>query len=288
MKPSFSTVALPDWTLARIAPRLEDWGFLAVELRTFGNGSTQSACDPALTASSKVRTMFDKAGMQICSLATGIRYDEIISPPIIGNVISDTERSVRETKGMVDLALSLECPYVRVFAFELPEGETRKSGMARIVGRLKKSTDYCRNSGVKLMLENGGSFNTAVDLAEIIDAVGSPLLTASYSAPVAAMAGESIANGINVLGDRLVNVKVKDLKLERDGGKPVALGTGDLSVRDTFAALAKANYTGWITYEFDRAWLPTAANVDVSAILAQSAKAMFEWSGAKRTYAAAR
>lgn len=278
MKPSFSTVALPDWTLARIAPRLEEWGYLGVELRTFGNGSTLSACDPALTAANKVRGIFDKAGMQICSLATGIRYDEIISPPIIGNVISDTERSVRETKGMVDLALALECAYVRVFAFELPEGETRKSGLARIVDRLKKSTDYCRNSGVKLMLENGGTFNTAVDLAEIIDAVGSPLLTAAYSAPVAAMAGESVANGINVLGERLVNVKVKDLH----GGKPVALGTGDLNVRETFAALAKSGYTGWITYEFDRAWLPTAANIDTASILAQSAKTMYEWTGGSR------
>jgi sugar phosphate isomerase/epimerase len=284
MKPSFSTVALPDWTLARIAPRLEEWGYLGVELRTFGNGSTLSACDPALTAANKVRAIFDKAGMQICSLATGIRYDEIISPPIIGNVISDTERSVRETKGMVDLALALECAYVRVFAFELPEGETRKSGMARIVDRLKKSTDYCRNSGVKLMLENGGTFNTAVDLAEIIDAVGSPLLTASYSAPVAAMAGESVANGINVLGERLVNVKVKDMH----DGKPVVLGTGDLNVRDTFAALVRSGYTGWITYEFDRAWLPTAANVDVSAILTSSAKSMYEWSGGKRALVGAR
>jgi len=284
MKPAFSTVALPDWTLARIAPQLETWGYLAVELRTFGNGSTQTACDPALTAASKVRSMFDKAGMQICSLATGIRYDEIISPPIIGNVISDTERSIRETKGMVDLALALECASVRVFAFELPEGESRKNGMARIVDRLKKATDYCRNSGVKLALENGGTFNTAVDLAEIIDAVGSPLLTASYCPAVAAMAGENIANGINVLGERLVNVKVKDLS----DGKPVALGTGDLKVRDTFAALAKSGYTGWVTYEFDRAWLPTAANVDVSAILTSSAKSMYAWSGGKRALVGAR
>lgn len=284
MKPAFSTVALPDWTLARIAPQLETWGYLAVELRTFGNGSTQTACDPALTAASKVRSMFDKAGMQICSLATGIRYDEIISPPIIGNVISDTERSIRETKGMVDLALALECASVRVFAFELPEGESRKNGMARIVDRLKKATDYCRNSGVKLALENGGTFNTAVDLAEIIDAVGSPLLTASYCPAVAAMAGENIANGINVLGERLVNVKVKDLS----DGKPVALGTGDLKVQDTFAALAKSGYTGWVTYEFDRAWLPTAANVDVSAILTSSAKSMYEWNGGKRALVGAR
>ncbi|MFN7614163.1 MAG: sugar phosphate isomerase/epimerase family protein [Phycisphaerae bacterium] len=121
-------------------------------------------------------------------------------------------------------------------------------------------------------------------MAFSIDAVGSPLLTASYSAPVAAMAGESVANGINVLGERLVNVKVKDMH----DGKPVVLGTGDLNVRDTFAALVRSGYTGWITYEFDRAWLPTAANIDAAGILAQSAKTMYEWSGGSRLVGSSR
>jgi sugar phosphate isomerase/epimerase len=284
MKPAFSTVAIPDWTLSRVASRLEAWGFLGAELRTFGNGSTQSACDPALTSASKVRAMFDKAGTQICSLATGIRYDEVVAPPVIGNVISDTEKSIRETKGMVDLALSLECAYVRVFAFELPEGEPRKKGLARVVDRLKKATDYCRNSGVKLMIENGGTFNTATDLAEIIDNVGSNMLVAAYSPAVAMLSGEDVANGINVLGERLVNVKVKDIR----DGKPVALGTGELNARGVFARLSTSGYTGWVTYEFDRAWLASDAKVDVDAILSQSCRTMFEWAGGTRAMAGAR
>jgi len=279
IKPAFSTVACPDWTLAQIGERLAAWGFLGVEMRTFGNGSTQFACDPALTAPVKTRGMVRAAGMDICGLATSIAYDEPVDPPVIGNVISDTERSIRQTKSAIDLAVQLECPFVRVYGFEIPSGESRKSGLVRIGSRLAKAADYCRNSGVKLMVENGGTFCTATDLAELLDKVNSPLVAAAYSIPVGKLAGESITNAANVLGDRLVCVKVKDMK----GTTPVALGQGDLGVAGDLGALAKTGFEGWCVYEFDRAWLPVGSSVDVDALLTASAKTMFQALGGPST-----
>ncbi len=278
MKPAFSTVACPDWTLAQIAARLESWGFLGLELRTFGNGSTQFACDPALSAPVKTRARVRAAGMDICALATSIGFDEPVDPPVIGNVISDNERAIRQTKSAVDLAVRLECPFVRVFGFELPSGESRKSGIGRIASRMQKAADYCHNSGVKLLIENGGSFNTSAELAELIDKVGHSMVVASYSLPVGKLAGESIKNAANVLGDRLVCVKVKDMK----GATPVALGQGDLNVVRDIAELASLDFDGWCVYEFDRAWLAPGVNVNVDEVLTASAKAMFQVLGAPK------
>jgi sugar phosphate isomerase/epimerase len=274
MKPALSTVACPDWTFPRLFEHIERWGFVGCELRTFGYGSTQFACDPALTSASKLRAAFDKSGVAISALATQIRYDEKFGPPVIATVIRDTDVSIRETKSMVDLAVQLECPFVRVFAFELPEGEHRNSGLARVVDRLQKAADHCRNSGVKLMLENGGSFNTASDVAEILDRVNNPMLVTAYSAPVGRMAGEDIANAMNVLGDRCVTVKLKDLK----NAKPVALGEGDLQCKETVESLIRVGFNGWITYEFDRAWLSTES-WDIDQTLTHSARALFSWLG---------
>lgn len=251
MKPAFSTVACPDWTLDNVAETAENVGALGVELRTFGHGSTQSACDPALTATEKVRTILAAAGVRPCCLSTGIRFDEPIFPPVMGRVFSDTERSVRECKGMIDLARDLACPYVRVFAFEFHGDENRKNATARILDRLTKSLDHCRNSGVQLVLENGGSFPTATLLAELIDEAASPLLMAAYSPAVALQAGESFVNGINVLRDRLVSIKLKDFK----GGRPCALGQGEQPVAEVLDAAAGAGFDGWLVYEYDRAWL---------------------------------
>lgn len=275
MKPAFSTVACPDWTLARLAERAEQWGYVGVELRTHGYGSRDIACEPALTAPAKVRGMLERAGLSICSLATGIRYDDPITPPILGLYL-DQEQMIRETKACIDLAVQLEAPFVRVFGFEIVGNEPRKNALARITDRLIKCADYCRNSGVQLLLENGGSFSTAVQVAEVIDRVGSPLLSASYSLPVAAAAGEVIENGVAILGDRIKVVKVKDLK----AGRPVALGEGDLNPRAAIEAAAKAGFNGWLVHEFDRAWLGADAS-GVEDALARSARTMFEWLGSR-------
>lgn len=273
MKPAFSTVAVPDWTLPRIAERAKAWGFLGVEFRSFGYGSTRIACDPSLSSPEKVRSSFARAGVELVSIATSIRYDRPVTPPVLGHLL-DTRREVRETHGAVDLAVSLECPFVRVFGFEIEGGESRKSAVARIADRLSQAADHCEKSGVQLMIENGGSFATSSDLADLIDRAESPLVRAAYSLGVGHAAGESPADAVNVLGDRLVSVKVRDFK----NATPCALGDGDLHCREGIESLAKAGYTGWVVFEHDRLWFKDAP--DAESTLTRSAKSLFEWIGA--------
>ncbi|GJQ30715.1 MAG: hypothetical protein HBSAPP03_25990 [Phycisphaerae bacterium] len=280
MKPAFSTVGVPDWTLPRIAQRAKAWGFLGVELRSFGFGSRPIACDPALTAPAKARALFSRAGVSIVSIATSIRFDRPVTPPVLGHLL-DTRRDVREAHGAVDLAISLECPFIRVFGFEIEGNETRTSAVARIVDRLRQAADHCDKSGVRLMLENGGSFATAADLADLLDRVNSPLVGAAYSVGVGRAAGENPADAVNVLGDRLVCVKIQDFKR----GVPCALGDGDLHARDSVASLARAGYDGWLVHEFDRLWFKDAP--DAEATLARSVRTLFEWIGALGQHAPA-
>jgi sugar phosphate isomerase/epimerase len=275
MRIAFSTVAFPTRTLEYVADVAEVGGYQGVELRTLGFAGTRLACDPALTAPQKTLTLLSRAGAEPCVLASSVSYDEPIVPPVIGYVISDHERSVRETKGLVGLARQLECPFVRVFAFQVPDGERRKSAIARIVSRLKSATDTCRNSGVRLLLENGGSFNTAVELAEIIDRVDSPLLAAAYSVPVGIAAGEDPLRGMNALGDRLRVVKLKDLK----NGKPCELGTGDQPCRDVVTNLARVGFDGWVVYEHDQIWLSPGG--DARELVLAGGRSLTSWSGSQ-------
>jgi sugar phosphate isomerase/epimerase len=297
MKPAFSTVAVPDWTLRSLAQRLEAWGYMGCELRTSGTIGNQFASDPALTAPAKVREMFDTAGVAICTLATPARFDRRVTPTVIGHVISQTEHGVPLTRGAIDMAIALECPFVRVFAYELPEGESRASGSKRIAERLQRAADYCRNSGVRLLLENGGSYARATDIAELLDRVDEKLVQAAYSPAIAQAAGEDPKAGINVLGGRLQSVKLKDMS----NGRPVALGTGELACESVVKELRRVGFGGWVVYEYDRAWLSAPANIakvltstkdvtaselgagtstsDVDSILAQSSRTLFGWIG---------
>lgn len=276
MKPAFSTVACPDWTLEQVAASARQFGYLGVELRTFGYGSTHLACDPGLTSASKVRAIFGAVGVEIISLASSLRFDEPISPPLIGRTfIFDQESSVRRGKALVDMAVQLECPYVRVFGFEVVNNDSLNTTIARIADRLGKVVDYARNSGVSILLENGGSFSTAAGMSQILDAVDHPLLNASYSLAVAREAGEAAINGVNVLGEKLRMIKVKDFA----DGLPCALGEGEFEAKESFLAVRAAGFKEWAVYEHDRMWFSELG--DPSAMLESGARTMFGWLGGK-------
>jgi len=269
MRPAFTTVACPEWTLEEVAKRAERWGYLGVELRTFGDDSTMLACDPALTSPAKVRQMFNRAGVEIMCLGTSLVFDA--KPTWFARITGDADRSVEMAKASIDLAVRLECPFVRVFGFEIHSGDTRATALFRMAQRLSLVCAYARNSGVRIILENGGSLLTATDLAELMDMVGNPLLGACYNASVAYAAGENAGDGANVLGDRLWVVKLKDYMQ----GRPCAAGQGVMRCQETVAELEAAGFDGWLVYEYPRLWfkdLPEAAPV-----LEASAKSMFSW-----------
>ncbi len=283
IQPAFSTVACADWPLDLIASRCKLWGFPGIELRTFGDASREFACDPALTDALKIRRMFHEAGTQICSLATSIGFDEPIRPPVIGNAIGDTERTVRAAKRAIDLAITIECPLVRVFGFEIHHAEPQKAALARIVARLKRVVDHAHRTGVRVMLENAGGFPTSTSIIQIIDAVNSPLLGACFNVANAHAAGEDPGIGAANLDDRLLALRIKDLKR----GRPVPLGTGEIEWTGAVKAAARTKLDEVLIYEWDRAWIPDLASAD--EILPGAAKALLgEVSRAEAMIAGAR
>lgn len=268
LKPALSTLACPDWTLDMVAQGARRLGFEAVELRTFGEASRQFACDPALTSDQKVRRIFSDAGVEILSLATSCRFDAMIYPPVVGHLL-DQEQQVREARRAIDLAIVLECPYVRVFAYECNQGQPMDACVKLICERLRHVVDHADKSGVKVVLENAGSFASAADIRMIIDRVNHPLLGASYS--LAAAPHDTPEQAVALLANKLWVARIKDLK----HGKPVALGQGDLACERYVRALSSSGFHGPLVFEWDRAWLPEIGLPE--DVLKAASRQMFEW-----------
>lgn len=256
--------------MERVAREGASFGFEAVELRTFGESSTLLACDPALTAEQKTRSMFDDAGLEVLSLGTSIRFDEPIRPPVLGLVISDTEKSIREARRAIDLAIALECPFVRVFGFRFGR-ERRGAAVARVLRRLGMVLDHADRTGVRVVIENGGSFPTAASLADLISQAASPLLGACYSLAPGVAAGEPPERAIATLGDRLWTARIKDFLT----GRPRPLGEGSYPCRDMVAGLIRSGFEGPVIFEWDRLWNPGLETAE--EVLPKAARTMFRW-----------
>ncbi|MCB9846277.1 MAG: sugar phosphate isomerase/epimerase [Phycisphaeraceae bacterium] len=251
MRSAFSTIACPEWSLSKVAQVAGRARFHAVELRTFGFGPSQLVCEPAHTDPAKTAGLFHARGVAIHSLATSLTFDDPIRPPVLGRVLMDQERAVRQGRRMVDLASAMECECVRVFGFRRHGSESLKACARRIAERLTMVVDHCRHKGVRTLIENGGSFETAGALADLIErADRDNLLFAAYSPAVGASAGESLDTAMGVLGDKLATVKLR----ESHGGSPAPLGEGECGSLRTLEALRGAGFAGTVVFEYDRLW----------------------------------
>lgn len=272
MRLAFSTVACPDWTLSRAVALAEELGYDAIEMRTFGEGSTRFACDPALTSSEKVGTMLRAAAVSPACVATGIRFDKPIFPPVLGRLMDQDPESAREAKWVVRRAAEFGCPFVRVFGFETHGREKLGSAIGRIRGRLDLAAAAARNTGVRVLVENGGAFSTSESLLALLDGADSRLLGVSFNPDAAAAAGEDPVDAFRRLEDLVGVVKLKDRDAE---GRLVPIGNGELPVEKLFRTMIDRNFGGFAVVEWDRAWLP-----DLSApegVLGASIKRLYEW-----------
>ncbi|MEC9374041.1 MAG: sugar phosphate isomerase/epimerase [Planctomycetota bacterium] len=271
-KPAFSTVACPELTLEEAAQAADRFGFDGIELRTFDDGPARIACEPALTAPEKVRRIFGSEGVTIVGLGTSTRFDDpLAGPPGLNFVFGDNEKGVREAKRHIEVASAIGAPLVRVFAFQSESGESRKRLLRRVVSRLKLAADGARHSGVRLAVENGGDFPLAEDLAEIVEAVGSPLLGACYSIGMTVETKEDVRRAVKTLGDDLLMVRMKDFQ----GRRPCLLGQGELACRELVDALVERGFAGPVVYEWDRLWVKDLASADEA--LPHAARMLYGW-----------
>jgi len=273
MKPAFSTVACPDWTFERIATAAEEGGWQGVELRSFGFGGTRLACEPSQTAGEKVRALFSAAGTEVSCIATSACFDAPIRPAIIGALSSKPGLPLRHVHSALRIAMSLDCNLIRVFGAQVQAGQTRQATIHRIASQLAEAGDMAKNTGARVALENAGSFTTAADVCEILDLVDHPHVGVAYCPALAKLTGEDPVAGLNVIGERLMSVKLRDYR----GGVPCHLGDGELPARAVVDALGKADFRGWLVFEHDRLWNRDAS--EPAATLAAAARRLYEWIG---------
>lgn len=272
LKPAFSTMACPEWTLEQVVTAAAEHEFAGVEFRTFGHGASHLACDPALTDAEKVQAVCRRAGVGMAGLATGATLEAPVFPPVIGDLrIFNPHRVVQEAKHYIELCHDIGAPSVRVFGFRIPGRERRSAVTRRVAERLGRLCDHARNRDVYVHIENGGSFPHASDLADLLDRVNSPLLRATYDIATGAQVGDDPAESVRLLGARIGMLRVRDHRR----GTPVPLGEGEAPNREAVEAAAALGLDAWVTYTWPRLWkheLPGASDV-----LPGVSRMLYEW-----------
>ena len=274
MKFAFSTVSCPKWDFDTIATRAKEYGYDGVEVRGFLNESILTAANPFLTDAGKLRRTFESAGLEIACLASSIAATR---------KRKRDKQLANDLKLFIDTAQGLGCSLVKIFDTQVKpgnpwnplSGETRQGAGSALGDWLLPLADYAAEHDVAIVIENALSFRSAKEMWAIIDRLNHPSIGVCWDLFNAALIGEKPAYSVPTLNSRIMYTQVKDATLGPLGATYTKIGEGDVEVRNFLRRLRGIGYEGYVTVEWEKAWLPNLAEPE--EILPDAIKKLREW-----------
>jgi sugar phosphate isomerase/epimerase len=259
MKPSFSTLACPDWKIEQIVELATRAGYDGIELRFVeGEGSLWKL--PAFTGTALLETRQKLAdrGLLVSCVDTGCFFHY--------PSLEQRLRSKTEGERMTDLAVALQSPGIRVFGDSVQPGSTREATVEWIAEGISNLAEIAGAKGVEVWLETHGDFASSRGTLEILNKAHSSMIGTVWDpANCMATTGEKPANGAKALGRVIRHVHIKDLcRNEQGNWSPVLTGHGDLPVIEVLTALRDQNYAGFVSLEWEKKWHPEIADADIA------------------------
>ena len=189
----------------------------------------------------ELRRALDGAGVRVSAIGSPIGKIGIEAP--LGPEL-DRMRRIAEVAGLFGTTL------VRVFSFFIPAGQPPGSYRAQVTDRMAALAEIAAEHSLVLAHENEKEIygDRPERCAELIEAVGSPALRATFDAANFVQCGVAPhREAYALLRPYLVYLQVKDALAAT--GQVVPAGEGDGQVADTLAALRDSGFAGYVSLE---------------------------------------
>lgn len=254
------------WDFEMIVARAREYGYDGIEVRGFLNESVLTAANVFLTDPEKVRKTFADAGIEIACLASSIamKQDRKLDAKLADDL-----------RVYIDTAERIGCGIVKIFDTEVKPGWNRSSTGVLLGDWLLPIADYAADHGVTIAIENALSFRTAKEMWLIVDRLNHPSIGVCWDLFTAAMVGEAPAYSVPTLNSKIVYAQVKDATFGPLGATLCKIGEGKVEVRNFIRRMRGVGYEGFVTVEWEKAWLPNLAEPEV--ILPDAITKLRDW-----------
>jgi sugar phosphate isomerase/epimerase len=267
MRFAFSTISCPKWDFPTIARRAREMGYDGVEIRGFLNEPSMTEASLFDADLAQLRSTFASSGIAVACLSSSIA--------MTGKRRRDRQ-GVADLHRYVDVARKLGCERVKIFDTQVKPGWSRAEAGIVLGDWLAPLADYAGDQGVVLLVENALSFRNAKELWTILDRLNHPSIAVCWDIFNAATVGESPFVSVPTLNSRIQFTQVKDATLGQLGATYCKLGNGDIPVQKFVERLRGIGYDGWISVEWEKAFLPGLAEPD--DVLPDALAKLKQWS----------
>jgi sugar phosphate isomerase/epimerase len=248
---SFSTLGCPDWPFEKIVHFAAANDYDGIEIR--GIQRELNLVKSAPFSSTKniqdsLKLLNDK-NLKIVDLGSSaaLHFPEG----------EERQHNLDEAKRFIDLAGELNCPYIRVFPNDFPKDQDKNATISLIVKGLLELGDYAKSSNVSILMESHGEVVHMADLQTIMKQAEHPHVGLVWDAyNMWSVTKEQPVQVYALLKNYIKHTHIKDAKLVNGKEQYVLLGTGESPIFEAVDALAKDNYKGYYSFEWEKLWHP--------------------------------
>jgi sugar phosphate isomerase/epimerase len=254
MKFTLNTLGAPGWTLEEAARNARAYGYAGVDLRLI-DGEVISL-ESVRGNRDRLRSLFPADALPLAVLATSVRL--ATADPAVRQTVVD------ETRQWIDLAADLGVPVIRVYGGMRPEGFDLDGSIAVVAEALASLAPYAERANVAVGVETHDDFSSAAAVGRAIRNIPSRAIGAIWDMYHTARMGETPAQALQHVGDRLLNVHLKDGRRNADGWELLLLGEGEIPVKEALRLLIGRGYDDYISVEWEKKWHPELAEPEVA------------------------
>ncbi len=175
------------------------------------------------------------------------------------DISSSDEQSMKDELAFcIDIAKDMKIPYIRVYA-KSPDADMEKA-----IANIEKLIPMVEDEGIVMLIETMGVFANTENLRTVLNHFASDSIGALWDVyHTCLVEGETPEKSIQNLGAGVKHLHIKDALKNKDGLEYTLMGEGDLPVEDIMNALGSVNYDGFISLEWDPAWMDDIGEPDI-------------------------
>lgn len=184
-------------------------------------------------------------------IGSGIKVSSIGSP--LGKIQVDDEKEFRrqivQAHNIAHIARILDCNFVRVFSFYLPEGDTPEKWRTVVFDKLKKFVDIFGSYGITVLHENEKEIygDTAERCRELFENMHSPFFKGIFDFANFVQCNEETWRAYQILKKYIAYFHIKDALFKNK--ETVVCGQGDGEIKRILKDAFESGYQGFLTLE---------------------------------------
>lgn len=255
----FTTLGCPNWNLRQIVDFAAKHQYTGLEIRGILRQLDLTKCEEFSTPQKRMESlkMVQDNGLRFVDLGS--------SATLHFSDGQERTKNLDEGKRFIDLANDLKCPFVRVYPNNFQKNQEKKFTIDLISKGLLQLAEHAKNTGVTVLMETHGDFVTIDDIEKTMQLATHPQVGIIWDiCNMWSITQEPPALAYEKLKKYIHHTHIKDAKIKDGKIEYTLLGKGDVPIFEAIDILAKNNYKGYFSFEWEKLWHPELAEPEIA------------------------